>query len=100
MTARKAVADVVRDCLERLVHLGGAEALQASLPTSSKRMVEQGLMDRHAVGAEPWALTIERSKVALTWPDGQVLRLDPPTAPTAGELELNRAIARYRDRRR
>lgn len=99
MTARKAVADVVRDCLERLVHLGGAEALRASLPTSSKRLVEQGLVDRHAVGAEPWALT-KRSKVALTWPDGQVLRLDPHTAPTAGELELNRAIARYRDRRR
>lgn len=71
-----------------------------SPPTSSKRLVEQGLVDRHAVGAEPWVLTLERSKVALTWPDGQVLRLNPPTAPTAGELEINRAIARYRDQRR
>ena len=100
MTARKAVAEVVRGGLERLVHLGGAEALQAALPTNSKRMVEDGILPSHAVGAEPWVLTIERLKVALTWPDGHTLRLDIPSAPTAGELQLNRAIARYQDQRR
>ena len=100
MTARNAVAEVVRGGLERLVHLGGAEALQAVLPTSSKRMVEDGILPLHAVGPEPWVLSIERQKVALTWPDGHTFRLDIPSAPTAGELELNRAIARYQDQRR
>ena len=100
MTARKAVAEVVRCSLERLVHIGGAEALQAALPTSSKRMVKKGLLPRHAVGPEPWVLTLEGKKVALTWPDGHTLHLDIPSVPTAGELELNRAVARYQDQHR
>lgn len=100
MSARKAVAEVVHGCLERLVHLGGAKALQAALPTSSGRMVEEGILPADAVGPDPWVLTLERQKVALTWPDGHTVHLDIPAAPTAGELELNRAIARYQDQRR
>ena len=84
MNARKAVAEVVRDGLERLVHIDGAQALQDALPTNSKRMVEDGILPGHAVGPEPWVLTIEGLKVALTWPDGHTLRLDIPSAPTAG----------------
>lgn len=97
MTARKVVASVVSDCLERMVHLGGAEALHTALPTNSKRLVDEGLVPPHSVGTEPWVLTIEGSKVALTWPDGHTVHLDLLTAPTAGELELNRAVARYQD---
>ena len=81
MTAREAVAEVVRGWgLERLVHLDGATALQDALPTSSERMVEEGLLPRHAVGAVPWVLTMEDPKVALTWPDGHTLHLDLPSA--------------------
>ncbi len=100
MTARKADAAAVRSSLERLVHIGGAEALQDALPTNSKRMVEEGLLPRLAVGPEPWVLTLEGQKVALTWPDGYTFHLDIPSVPTAGELELNRAVARYQDQHR
>ena len=93
MTARKADAAAVRSSLERLVHIGGAEALQAALPTNSKRMVKEGLLPRHAIGPEPWVLTIEGQRVALTWPDGHTF---PPRHPVRPHRRRTRTQPRRR----
>jgi len=91
VSEREAARAFVTAYLRRLVHLGGADALAAALPTSADAMVADGLAESAHVGPECWALTAEHGRVVLTWPDGHAEPLDLPAVPSADEAALHRA---------